>query len=122
MTATVQELLAASVPADRLTMPEAAVAVVVPPQVLDKPLGVATTRPAGKVSVNAKPVKLVPVLELVMVKVSEVVPLSVMVGAPKALVMLGGLATVRVALEVFPVPPSVEVICTLLFFVPEVVP
>ena len=105
-TATVQELLAASVPADRLTMPEAAVAVVVPPQVLDKPLGVATTRPAGKVSVNAKPVKLVPVLELVMVKVSEVVPLSVMVGAPKALVMLGAATTVRVAV-LLPVPTVV---------------
>ena len=116
--------MAARVPADRLTMPEPAVAVAVPPQVLDKPLGVATTKPAGKVSVKAKPLRLELAFGLLIVKVSEVVPFSAMLEAPKALVMAGGVAkeTVTLALAVFPVPPSVEVMVTLLFFRPVVVP
>ena len=36
--------------------------------------------------------------------------------------MLGALTTVTLAVEVLPVPPSVEVTCTLLFFTPDVVP
>src|SRR5438270_495840 len=55
-TETVHEALVAKVPADRLTEPEPATAVAVPPQVLDNPLGVATTRPAGRLSVKATPV------------------------------------------------------------------
>ena len=41
--------------------------------------------------------------------VSEVVPFSGMLAAPKALVMDGGAATVRFAVAVLPVPPLVEV-------------
>jgi hypothetical protein len=120
---TVHEALAASVPAVRLTEPDPAVAVVVPPQVLVRPLGVATTRPAGRVSVNATPVRPVPAFGFVMVKVSEVVPFRAMLDPPNALVMVGGLAaTVRLALAVFPVPPSVEFTVTLLFLTPRVVP
>src|SRR5258708_20195776 len=52
----VHEALIASVPPDRLTVPEPATAVAVPPQVLLNPLGVATTRPAGRLSVKATPV------------------------------------------------------------------
>src|SRR6266853_736268 len=44
-----------------------------------------------------------------MVKLSEVVPFSGMLAAPKAFVMVGGEATVRLADAVFPVPPFVEV-------------
>src|SRR6266853_4647254 len=57
-----------------------------------------------------------------MVKVSEVEPFSGMLAAPNALIMTGGATTVMEALEVFPVPPSVEVTWTLLFFTPAVVP
>ena len=52
-TATVHELLTGIVPPVRETVPEPAVAV--PPQVLIKPFGVATTRFAGKLSVKATP-------------------------------------------------------------------
>src|SRR5947209_16912599 len=51
-TDTVHEALAATVPPLRLTEPEPAVAVAVPPQVLVRPLGVATFNPAGKLSVK----------------------------------------------------------------------
>src|SRR5580698_4473419 len=50
LTETVQEALPARVPADRLTLPDPATAVAVPPHVLLIPLGVATTRPAGRLS------------------------------------------------------------------------
>jgi hypothetical protein len=55
-TETVQDALEASVPAERLMLPDPATAVAVPPQVLLNALGVATTRPAGRLSVNAIPV------------------------------------------------------------------
>src|SRR5215471_8995394 len=67
----VQLVLAASVPPERLMLPDPAVAVAVPPQVLLKPLGVATARPDGKLSVNATPVR-PPLLGLLMVKVRVV--------------------------------------------------
>src|SRR6185312_12915224 len=55
LTETVQLALAASVPADKLTDPDPATAVAVPPQLLVK-LGVeATTNPAGRLSVKAMP-------------------------------------------------------------------
>ena len=44
-----------------------------------------------------------------MVKVSEVVPFKGICAAPKALVMEGGVATVKLAEAVLPVPPLVEV-------------
>src|SRR6201999_685962 len=104
LTETVQEPLEGSVPAERLTLPDPAVAVAVPPQVLLIPLGVATTNPAGKLSVNASPVSARLVFGFVMLKVSEVVPFNGMLAAPNALVMLGGVATVKFAVAVLPVP------------------
>jgi len=106
-TDTVQLALAASVPPDKPTEPDALTAVPVPPQVLFKFAGEATTRPAGRLSVKAIPVSAI-VFGLVMLKVSEVVPFSGIVAAPNPLLMLGGLATVRFAVAVFPVPPLVE--------------
>src|SRR5262245_13132467 len=44
-----------------------------------------------------------------MLNVSEVVPFNGMLAAPKVLVIDGGLATVRFAVAVLPVPPLVEV-------------
>ena len=104
------EPLAAMVAPDRLTVPLAATAVIVPPpHVPDKPLGVATTKPAGSESVNATPVKDVLALGFVIAKVREVVPLGAIVPTPKVFVIAGGDKTVNVAVEVFPVRPFVEV-------------
>src|SRR5579872_2915659 len=64
---TVQEALAASVPPDRLTLPDPAAAVAVPVQVPPKLLGVATTNPAGKVSASETPVSPTALFGLVMV-------------------------------------------------------
>lgn len=120
----VQLVPAAMAPAVRLTVTEPAVAVGTPPQVLANPLGVATTKPAGKLSVKATPVSAVVPFGLLIVNVSEVVPLSGMLAAPNALLMVGGDTTVRVAvLLVAPGPLSFEEIApVVLFLTPPVVP
>jgi hypothetical protein len=105
----VQLVLAANVPAERLMLPDPATAVAVPPHVLFNALGVATTNPAGRLSVKAIPVRARLVLGFWMVNVSEVVPFNGMLAAPKALVIEGGVATVKLAEAVLPVPPLVEV-------------
>jgi hypothetical protein len=107
-TETVQLALAARVPAERLMLPDPATAVAVPPQVLFKPLGVATTNPAGRLSVKAMPVNARLVLGFWIVNVSEVVPFNGMLAAPNTLVIEGGVATVKLADAVLPVPPLVE--------------
>ena len=55
LTVKVQEVLTASVPPVNEIELLPAVAVGVPLQALARPLGVETTRPAGRVSVNATP-------------------------------------------------------------------
>src|SRR5580765_7715302 len=58
-----------------------------------------------------------------MVKVSDVVPFSGILAAPKALVIDGGEATVRLAEAVLPVPPLVEVtLPVVLVYCPEAAP
>ena len=96
-------------------------AVTEPLQVLLKPFGVATTRPAGKLSETASPVSPI-VFGLLIVNVIDVVPLSGIVPAPNALLIVGGEATVNDASDVLPVPPFPELTVTLLFLTPEVVP
>ncbi len=119
----VQELLAARVAPERLITFVAWVAVIVPlPQEPVRPFGVETTRPAGKVSLKPTPVSVVVVLLFWIVKLSEVEPFSGIEAAPNALMMTGGPTTVIEAFDVLPVPPSVEVTWTLLFFTPAVVP
>ena len=104
----------ATLPSVRLTDP--AVAAAVPPQLLVNPLGIATTRPEGNVSVKATPVSAtVLAAGLVMVKVSEVVPFSAMFAAPKALAIDGGATTAMLAEAVPPVPPLVEVTFPVVF-------
>jgi hypothetical protein len=112
LTENVHELLMAKVAPVSVTEVEPATDVMVPlPQDPVSPFGDATTVPTGKVSVKATPESaLVLAAGLVMVKVSEVVPLTAMVGAPKDFVMLGGATTETVADAVPPVPPSVEVV------------
>ncbi len=73
-------------------------------------------------SLNAIPVNAVAVFGLVIVNVKVVVPFSGILAAPKALLIVGGTTTVMDAFAVLPVPPLVEVTCTLLFFTPPVVP
>src|ERR1700704_1229542 len=102
------EALAARVPPVRLMEDEPAAAVVVPPQLLVRALGVDTCRPAGSTSVKAMPVSGV-VFELAILNVSDVVPFSRIVAAPKALEIVGAEATLRFAVAVLPVPPLVEV-------------
>ena len=58
-----------------------------------------------------------------MVNVSEVVPFSGMLAAPNTLVMVGGVATVKLADAVLPVPPLVEVtLPVVLVYCPEAAP
>jgi len=106
---TVQDPLAAILPPVRLTEDAPAVAVAVPPQLLLR-FGVgATTRPAGKLSVNARPVAADPALGFWMVMVREVTPFSGMLAAPNAFWMVTGEATLKLAVAVLPVPPLVDV-------------
>src|SRR5260370_17686317 len=106
------------------TVHEPAVAVGVPPQLLVNPLGVATTSPAGKLSVNATPASATPLAAgLVSVMVRMLTPFAGMPMGLNALAMEGGETTDSEAEAVPPVPPSVEVtLPVVLFLVPEVVP
>jgi hypothetical protein len=131
LTDKVQDALCATLAPERLITPVPAVAVIVPPQVFVTPGVPATTSVAdpgppltGSVSLNATPLRspAAVVFGLLIVNVTVVVPFRGMLAAPKALLMVGGPTTVIEALEVFPVPPSVEVTWTLLFFAPAVVP
>src|SRR5260221_197248 len=105
-------------------VPDPAVAVAGPPQVLVSPFGVATTSPAGRLSVTATPVSAIPLVTgLVMVRVSAEVPFSAIGVGLNALAIDGGASTARLAEAVPPVPPSVEVtLPVVLFLVPPVVP
>jgi hypothetical protein len=105
----VHDALAANVALARLTLPEPAEAVIVPPpQVPANPFGVATTNPAGSESVNATPVNVDEEFGLFTTKVSEVEPFNAILAAPNVFVIDGGDATEMFADAVFPVPPLVE--------------
>ena len=103
----------------RLTVEEPAVAVAVPPQVFDKPLGVATTKPLGRESVKLTPVNVTRVLGLLMENVRLVVLPVRMELAPKDLAITGGATTVSeevpYPVEVVLGPVSVEVMASLIF-------
>src|SRR5437867_3754524 len=99
-----------------------AVVVTMPPHTAVGP-ELATVMPAGKVSVNATPVRLTAAFGLVSVKVSVVVPFSKTLELPNALLMVGAATTVIIAVAMFPVPPFVEVTLPVVFvFTPTVVP
>jgi hypothetical protein len=108
-TLNVHDALAANVAPARLTLPDPAKAVIVPPpQLPANPFGVATTNPAGNVSVNATPVNPDEEFGLFTANVSEVEPFNATLAAPKVFVIDGGDATEILADAVFPVPPLVE--------------
>ena len=77
--------------------------------------GVATTSPAGKLSVNATPLSAALELGFETLNVSDVVPFEGIVAAPKTFAIVGGLATVRLAVAVLPVPPLVELTVPVVF-------
>ena len=108
VTETEQEAPGASVPPARLTLVAAATAVAVPPHELVRPGVGPTTTPAGRLSVNARPVSVTFVFGLDRLKVSVVVPPSGITDTPKTFVIEGAAATVRFAVAVLPVPPFVE--------------
>jgi hypothetical protein len=85
----VQVPLAETVPPDRDTEEPPAVAVVVPPQVLVSPFGVATASPAGRLSVNARLVSALVAFGFVMVKVRVVELPTAMLGWPNAFENVG---------------------------------
>jgi hypothetical protein len=119
----VQFALLASVPEDKLRLADPAVALAVPPQLFVNDGVAATTTPAGRLSVNARPVR--PRLEFgfVMMIVSDVEPLIGTFAAPNALATDGGAATLRLALAVLPVPPLVDVTAPVVFvYWPAVAP
>ena len=104
-------------PPVRVTLPAPATAAAVPPQVLVNPLGVATTIPAGKISVNVVPDSATALAAgLVMVNVNDVVPFSDTPVAPNAFAIAGGASTLMLADAVPPVPPSVEVTLPVVLF------
>lgn len=108
-TTTVQELAVATLPPVRLMLVPPAVAEGVPPQLLVKAFGLATTTPVGNVSLNATPASAtVFAAGLVMVKVSVLVPFSGIELGLKTFAIEGGATTVRLAVAVLPVPPLVE--------------
>lgn len=123
LTEKLQEELAAMMPPEREMAVEPAVAEIVPePQEPVRPLGVETTRPPGSESVKETPESAVVELAFEAEKVSEVEPPSGTLGAPKAFASEGGATTVKMAFEVLPAPPCVEVMETELFFWPAVEP
>jgi hypothetical protein len=105
----------------RLTVKVPGVATAVPPQVELSPLGVATTRPGGRKSVNATPTCGAMLLVFVIVKAREVLLLRRTDATPNCLAITGGARTKMVALAVLPVPPLVDVTVTELVFVPALV-
>src|SRR5438270_4066498 len=89
-------------------MPVGEVVVSVPPQTVAEAF--ATVRPVGSVSVKATPVRgSTFAAGLVIVNVKEVVAFSAMDEGAKTLAIDGGASTLRLAVAVPPVPPSVEV-------------
>ena len=124
-TLNVQFVAAAMVAPVRLTAPDPAVAVMVPPpQVPASPLGEATVIPAGSVSVNATPVNAAVFADgFVMVKLRADVPFGEIAVGLKAFAMDGGATTTRLAEAVPPVPPSVDATFpVVLFCVPAAMP
>ena len=101
---------AVSVPPVRLMALLPVVAVIAPlPQEPVTLGGVATRTPAGKLSVKASPLRVLAVFGLVMVKLSMLLAFNTTLVGLNALLMVGGVNTVTLALEIFPAPSWVEV-------------
>ena len=94
----------------RLTKEDPATAVTAPPPHPPvSPLALATTSPAGRLSVKSTPVSERVLLGLATVKLRVVLPPTGIDTAPNDFTIVGGLATVSVAEAALPVPPLAEV-------------
>jgi hypothetical protein len=121
-TVTTHEPAPGMVPPAKTILVELAPTVAVPPQLFVNPLGLATAIPVGRTSLKPMPESALP-LAFDIEKLRVVVPFSGIVAAPKALPILGGAMTIKLAEAVLPVPPSFEVMADVtLFFVPGAVP
>src|ERR1700691_435318 len=120
----VHDALAARVPPDKVTEPPPAAAAADPPHVLVRPLGDATTSPAGNLSVKATPVNgMLLAAGLTMVNDNAIEPFSGTLAAPNAVEMAGGAATARLADAVLPVPPLADATAAVvLVYAAEAVP
>jgi hypothetical protein len=87
-------------------LPATALGVVL--QVLVKPLGLATIRPVGSISLNPTPVSVIAVFGLVIVKLTVVEPPGTIFFGEKLLLIVGGNATEICALAPLPVRDSLE--------------
>lgn len=108
----------------RVIVFEPPTAVTVPPHVPDDPFGVATTRPAGKVSVKLTPVRFMPRPAKIS-NVRVVFPFTGIAGTPNFFVKLGGLGMITLMLAVAEAPGAFSLDVTvdvILFFTPGVVP
>ena len=122
-TVMVQFVRAARVPAVSEMEPLPATAVIAPVQVVTKPLGVAILRPSGRLSTKFMPERPVTAFGLPIVKMSVVTPFNGSTATPNALLMVGGSATMVVAVVVLPLPPSNELITDVtLVLIPADVP
>ena len=124
LTLNVHEKLGAPVVPLKLTLPDPATAVIVPlPQLPLSPFGVATTSPAGNVSVKPMLLSVAVVFGLLNANVKLVEAFSAIVATPKLLLIVGGATTVMFADAVVPAPLSVELIVPVtLLFAPAVIP
>jgi hypothetical protein len=87
-----------------------AIAVIAPLPQEPVTLGVAaTTTPPGKLSVKASPLRVLAMFGLVRVKLHVLLAFNATLIGLKALLMVGGVNTVMLALEIFPAPSWVEV-------------
>jgi len=109
-------------PPVRVTMDVPGEAATVPSQLLLRLLGLAITRPTGKLSVIAIPVRVMSLsgavellLGLLMVKLNRVIWFWLILSGRKSLLMVGGKATPKVADAVPPVPPSLEFTAPVVF-------
>jgi hypothetical protein len=116
-TLNVHEAFAARFAPVRLTLPDPALAAIVPaPHVPVSPFGVDTTSPEGNASVTPIPVSAAVAFGFVIVKPRLVVPFRARNATPNALAMVGGATTVRVAvLLAGPAPLSLAEIAPVVF-------
>ena len=120
---TVQLPLLGIPPPERLMIIDPGVAMAVPPQVEVKPLGLATTKPAGSESVKATPVSATKLFGLVIEKLTVVVPPGMNLLGTNDLLITGGATTSRVADAVLPDPAILATTLPVtLFLTPAVSP
>ena len=115
-------MFAASLAPDRLIVPDPAVAVIVPASQLPvRPLGVATSRPAGRLSEKPTPL-IVAGFGLTTVKVKVVLKPTATLGAPNTLLIVSEPRTVMLAVPGAPSPALDATGPVELFLTPILVP